>query len=164
MKQNYGFTLVEVLVVTSIIGILAGVVLSNLNDSRGKAMDAIRQQSLREMESALELYYLDNGQYPSTAGVWRGISDNGGNRSTTGATGYIPDLAPKYMDELPIDPLRQTSGWSGYLYRSIDGTNYKLLSHAIGPHTFPTLGKPFYDPVRPTTALMICSGGTECNE
>lgn len=164
MKRSNGFTLVEVLVVTSIIGILAGVVLSNLNDARGKAMDATRQQSLREMEAALELYYLDNGRYPTTNGAYLGVSLSGDSRPTTGPTGYIPGLAPKYMDELPVDPLRITTGWSGYLYRSIDGTNYKLLSHATGPHAFPTVGKPFYDPVRPTTAMMICSGGTECNE
>ncbi|PJE64729.1 MAG: hypothetical protein COU90_00455 [Candidatus Ryanbacteria bacterium CG10_big_fil_rev_8_21_14_0_10_43_42] len=158
-----GFTLIELLVVISIIGLLASVVLASLNTARSRARDARRMTDMRQIQTALELYFNDNGVYPSTSNVWFGVSVNGGSRGVTGAGGYIPNLAPTYIPTLPVDPLDNRSGWSGYLYLSINGSQYALLSTVIGPESFPSAGEPFYDPNRPTWAWKVCSGPPECN-
>jgi len=73
-KQNGGFTLIELLVVIAIIGILSSVVLASLNSARGKARDAYRKSSMKQVQTALELYLDSNNSYPSTGGAWWGLS------------------------------------------------------------------------------------------
>ena len=62
-----GFTLVEMLVVITIIGLIMGLigprVLNYLNESKVKAA----RIQLQSFSSALDLFYLDAGRYPSTA-------------------------------------------------------------------------------------------------
>ena len=161
-KTNRGFTLIELLVVIAIIGVLSTVVLASLNGARAKARDVRRKVDMRQMQTALELSFDSNTAYPSTGGIWFGVSVLGGSHTTSGANAYIPGLTPTYMPFLPIDPGGDTSGWSGYLYRS-DGKNYKLLSHANGPESFPSVDTIFYDPIRPTWAWMLCSGEPACS-
>ncbi len=162
-KHQIGFTLIELLVVIAIIGIITAVVAVALTTARSKGRDARRKTDLAQLQKALELYESDDHptNYPSTSGVWWGVSANGGGKSTTGANAYIPELVPAYISYLPTDPKTNTTGWSGYLYRS-DGNSYKLLAHDIGPESFPASTEPFYDPVRPTWAWMVCSGQTAC--
>ena len=53
MKTQKAFTLVELLVVISLIGILATLVLANLNSARERARDAERKSDLRNIQTAL---------------------------------------------------------------------------------------------------------------
>ena len=64
-RDERGFTLIELLIVIAIIGILSAVVLAALNTARARSRDAERERSIHEIESALQLYWVDNGQYPS---------------------------------------------------------------------------------------------------
>ena len=156
---NKGFTLIELLVVIAIIGLLSTTVMTSLNSARKKGRDARRQADMVQLRQALEMYYDDKGVYPNTGGRWWGVSANGGRKGTTGANGYIPNLAPKYISVLPRDPSGYTSGWSGYLYNS-NGKDYKLLDHSKGPESFFSAGEVFYDPSRPTWAWAIWSSPT----
>ena len=164
VATTLGFTLIELLVVVSIIGVLSSVVLVSTNNAVRKARDARRMADMNTLVKALEMYKnLDSSNaYPSTGGSWWSVSVNGGSRTTSGVNAYIPGLTPNYISRLPVDPRGDTSGWSGYLYNS-DGTNYKLLSHVNGPESFPNAGQPFYDPIRPTWAWMLCSGEPACS-
>ena len=64
-KNIKGFTLIELLVVVSIIGVLASIVLSSINSARDRATDQSFVAGIRQIQNALELYYIDNGRYPS---------------------------------------------------------------------------------------------------
>jgi len=62
-----GFTLVEILVVITIIGLIMGLVgprvLNYLTESKAKAAKI----QIESFSSALDLYFLDNGRYPSSS-------------------------------------------------------------------------------------------------
>ncbi|MCV6639391.1 type II secretion system major pseudopilin GspG [Candidatus Albibeggiatoa sp. nov. NOAA] len=65
MKQQ-GFTLIEVMVVVVILGVLAGLVVPKIMNNPDIAREAKARQDIRAIESALNLYKLDNYIYPST--------------------------------------------------------------------------------------------------
>lgn len=135
-RRARGFTLMELLVVIAIIGVLATVVLSSLNDVRAKARDTERLAELREVEKAISAYFNDVGTYPSTGGSWWGTCSTYGSHPTSGATGWVPNLAPTYMPILPVDP--KPVGNNGcYLYRS-NGTDYMLIAY-LTVETHPTV-------------------------
>lgn len=61
-----GFTLIEVMVVVAILAILAAVVVPRIMDEPGKARQARAAQDIRAIESALDMYRLDNYRYPTS--------------------------------------------------------------------------------------------------
>lgn len=174
-NKRSGFTLIELLVVISIISLLASVVFASLGSARGKANDAVRKATLRQLQAAVEIYYSYNEAYPSTSGSPTGIyasevgdiQPNGNNNDGD----WIPGLAPTYITKLPKDPeggqpnnSTCTSLGSGtnvlraYLYVS-DGVNYKIVSRCAQPAADYSTSDPFYDPIRPDYGWMVCSGG-----
>ncbi len=61
-----GFTLIEILIVVSIIGLLASIIFVGLGSARAKGRDARRIADLRSIQTGLELYFSKNGKYPDT--------------------------------------------------------------------------------------------------
>lgn len=61
-----GFTLVEILVVVIILGILAGLVVPRIVDQPEKARQTKAKMQMESLETALQLFKLDNGFYPTT--------------------------------------------------------------------------------------------------
>jgi general secretion pathway protein G len=65
-RSERGFTLIEIMVVVAILAILAAVVVPRIMDEPDKARMVKAKQDLRALESALNLYRLDNYTYPTT--------------------------------------------------------------------------------------------------
>ncbi len=111
MKQSKrrGFTLIEMLIVIAVIGILASVVLVGLGPIQRQARDSRRISDVRQVQTALELYFTRNGGYPVGAPMrWDGLT-----QALTGAGIGVSNV--------PKDPRATAS----YLYGS-DGASYVI--------------------------------------
>ncbi len=71
-KPDYGFTLVELLAVISIIGLLAAIALPAISRMHARARLGAAKAQLAEIEPALEDYYAENDTYPPMGNDWVG--------------------------------------------------------------------------------------------
>lgn len=116
MKKN-GFTLVELLVVMTIIAILVGISLVSFDGIRKSARDSKRKADLESIRSALEVYRTDCRSYPID-----GSFTFGGSLvcSVNGVT---------YMDVIPTESL---IGTYKYAYKQVSANKYYLCAHLEG--------------------------------
>lgn len=118
-----GFTTIELLVVVGIIGLLATLAIISLQDSRERARDAKRLADMSQMEKALELYYIDNGRFPTVGGGEWAHSTH-----STWAT-LESELGPYISGgELPPDPINEDNyPYQRYQYNSDTIDNYQTF-------------------------------------
>ena len=95
-KSNQGFTLIEIMIVVVILGILAAIVVPRLMGRPDEARIVKAKQDIRTLESALNLYKLDNHKYPTTEDGLDALVKKPANASQWKQGGYI--------DRLPKDP------------------------------------------------------------
>lgn len=66
MRDKRGFTLIELMVVVVILGILAGLIIPKIIGRTDEARRLKARMQIEQLEQTLKLYYLDNGEYPTT--------------------------------------------------------------------------------------------------
>ena len=103
--KSKGFTLIEILISVTLVSILAGLLISVINPQglRAKARDSQRKADLKQIQTALELYFADNRQYPSSSATCGGsncdwIQVNGTDDLATALEGG------DYINNVPLDP------------------------------------------------------------
>jgi len=119
-KIKKGFTLIELLVVVAIIGLLATLSIVALNTSRAKARDARRVADVKQIQTALELYYNDRNTYPSSI-------------STDIASGT--DI---YMSKVPTPPTPadgSCAAATAYTYVQTSSGDSYTLTYCLGAAT-----------------------------
>lgn len=92
-KNNKGFTLMELLVVISIMGVLTIISFSSFKNAQIKARDSQRKSDLNNISKALMMYYSDKGIFPSTFEFGKTLG-----------LGFTGDNSLVYMRETPEDP------------------------------------------------------------
>jgi prepilin-type N-terminal cleavage/methylation domain-containing protein len=117
MKKSRGFTLIEVMVVITIVGLLASVVMAALTDARAKARDTARVQMVKEIQKALELYRNANGGNYPCATAMPGCLSGGGqvniNATSTSRNTFFDTAISPYLtvptETVSFVPLSQGS-------------------------------------------------------
>lgn len=130
-----GFTLVEVILVVSVIGILATGTFLSFNESRAQARDKVRLATIQQVQLAIEAYKAQYGLYPercpSGDSWWSGDSSMLDFACNNSNDDYIIGLAPKFIAELPVET-NPKPGYpdSGYAYSTNPSrTAYRFISH-----------------------------------
>ena len=121
LRDNRGFTLIEIMVVIVILALLAALVAPKIMGRSDDAKITVAKNQIRDIESALKLYKLDNGVYPSTE---QGLAA----LITKPAVGVIPKnyKAEGYLEskQVPQDPWK-----TDYVYLSPgEHSDYDLCS------------------------------------
>ena len=84
-----GFTLIELMVVISIIGVLAGIAVVQVKNMQRKARETALMKDLHDMREAIDNFYADKQRYPAD----------------------LNELVPKYLARIPKDPISKTADW-----------------------------------------------------
>lgn len=88
--NNRGFTLIELMIVVSIIGILAALAVPNYQWGIIKTKESVLREDLYNLRSTIDQYYADQGKYPDS----------------------LNDLVGKsYLRGIPKDPFTKTDDW-----------------------------------------------------
>ena len=88
-SKERGFTLIELIVVVTIIGLLAGIAVANVKFAQRKAREAALMDNLATMRKAIDNFYADKQRYPND----------------------LNELVPNYMRKVPKDPITNQSDW-----------------------------------------------------
>ncbi len=118
-----GFTLIELIIVIAVIGIISTLFSVNFLGAKQRGRDQQRISDLKQIQTALEVYRLDNGEYPITTGSYYL------NANPCPAKSPFPPSTGAYMQQIPCDPAGRNYYNNGnYYYYSSDGSKYLLAA------------------------------------
>ena len=93
LEDQRGFTLIELMVVVSIIALIATIIIPNFIHARQEAQVATSEANLKQIATSLELYYSDKDDYPAGTGLQVTPLDLYGSATNP------------YLEQTPIDPV-----------------------------------------------------------
>ena len=117
MNQR-GMSKIEILIIGAIIGILGVAAVVAVSSARSRMRDAVRMADVSQIQTALELHFIDHNSYPGASeataigtAATACLGSSGWASSCSAATGSI------YLDVAPFTPtagLKDASGCDGY--------------------------------------------------
>lgn len=109
-KSEKGFTLVELMIVITVIAILATIGVVSFTRVQAQTRDTKRKADLRALSTALQAHFTEKNAYPTV----------------NGAPGGLTGLTPTYIPSLPTPPL--TSLQTNYTYNVNTSNQYTLCA------------------------------------
>ncbi len=124
IKNQPGFTLLEILLVVAAIAILAGIVIFAVNPNKqlGDTRNAQRRADVNTLLNAVYQYSIDNGKLPTTISIGSScdvpsqeICRDGSNCSgLTDLYTFLVGATAKYLPGIPFDQSTPTANGTGY--------------------------------------------------
>lgn len=116
LSKTEGFTLVEILVVVTIIALLASLAAISYSQFVKQARDAKRKTDIEQIRAAIELYrnFDATGTYPLSLDF--------------SGSGTVADATTTYLSKIPNDPLSPT-GYTFYFESLSSNTDYRLCAY-----------------------------------
>lgn len=161
-KRKAGFTLIEVMIVVSIISLVTGAVMVSLSAARLKTEATQALADLQKISLYLETYRANYGAYPPSCGSGGSWASRNANPWGCGLGAcWISQFSGEGWCPLPYNlnppPAGYSAAQSQYIYYTDGaGNNYKLIYH--GPVSM-AVPPEFIDPQRTTWAFGIWSTG-----
>jgi general secretion pathway protein G len=101
--KNKGFTLIEMLIVVSMIGILVVMLIPQYKYSVLRAKEAVLKENLFQIRDAINKHYADKKKYPAV----------------------LDDLvSSRYLREIPMDPIARVRGWQTISAEPLEGEEF----------------------------------------
>lgn len=131
-NKQKGFSLIELLVVIGIIGMMASLILVGVSKARSQAKNARIAQDINRLNTAMELYYSKNGQYPTTVGNYQPLIAAGYDLST------YPNFIQNLVTDRDINEPVKTISYT-YLYVNFSQFTPSALGSTIAPFPLPAI-------------------------
>jgi prepilin-type N-terminal cleavage/methylation domain-containing protein len=140
MKKDKGFSLVELLIVITIIGILSTIILNSVSNARARAYDSKIKQQLSSFRTAAEIYF--SNQFPNsygpasavcTVGMFNDVSSANGSPGLYIAAGNLPDFSTIVCGSTDSAYAVKATLYSGTDYWCVDNKGAsRMISGVIG--------------------------------
>lgn len=131
MKRWYGFTIVELLIVITVIAILAAITIVAYNGVQERAQNTRKISDIKSVQRLIEAYRAENGSYPQTTNNpkanWRAADVRTDDDCTNGSSqaDWIPGLTQRLPQSGASKPIGADGKTGCYLYVS-NGTEYVI--------------------------------------
>lgn len=97
-NSESGFTLIELIIVVTLVGILVAIAMPNLLDQPRRAKEAVLKTNLTAIRDTLDQYHADKGHFPTSLETL--VDEN-------------------YLRKIPMDPIAETNEWE-LVYTEVD--------------------------------------------
>lgn len=104
LKNNKGYTLIELIVVIIILGLLIALIAPKLSNVKDKAKEMAFKAEIRTIEQGVQLFMLD---YPNQSVVWESFAGQKADKSVEITDKNLHDTWNMYFEKYPTDPTRE---------------------------------------------------------
>ncbi|MEZ5536386.1 MAG: type II secretion system major pseudopilin GspG [Thiolinea sp.] len=120
-RRATGYTLMELLIVITIIGVLLGIAVVNLQGTPDEARIAAASQEIRTMGTALDMYRMHNSRYPTSDQGLKALVEKPGDARRWQKGGYLKG------SKVPLDP------WDNPYVYNVPGRSGEFEVYSLGP-------------------------------